>query len=310
VWRESIEEAIKNGKNKDAESMQLFVDNASANDEWALKALNPIGVLLTAHPGGRSFLKASVESHKKLGFWITLAYDNYINPKRSDIKYDNVMPPIDVLNQIDTLIIPHYQTWGGVLYPYFWLLKFGLDAMSGFEYVYCSNGDCILEKPENFNQLIEILGNHDIVSCSWEKGGRQGLFNTTAFLAKTKAAKAIMKHFQDYLIPFDNYDKNCENMGNTESRFAIAINELGLRSVRNIVPGFNTQFHKPGYGTWYEVLGFRHIHAELGYAYKYREIPPPPEYYDKRYMSQHEYECISKYYETKDISFLEKWWKK
>jgi len=108
MWKESI--ADPKTSKKDKQSMQLFVDNASSNDEWALKALKPIGVLLTAHPGGRAFLKASVESHKKLGYWLTLAYDNYLNPDRQDIKHDHIMPPIDVMNQIDTLIIPHHQT--------------------------------------------------------------------------------------------------------------------------------------------------------------------------------------------------------
>lgn len=307
MWRESI--ADPKTSKLDKESMQRFVDNASDNDEWALKALKPVGILLTAHPGGRSFLKASVESHKKLGYWITLAYDNYLDPKRTDTKYENAMPAPDVFHQVDTFIIPHYQTWGGVLYPYFWLLKFGLDAMSGFEYVYCSNGDCILEKPENFPKLLELLGDNDVMACSREPGGKYGVFNTTAFLAKTEAAKAIMKHFQDYLIPFDTYDKYTQDMGNTESRFAVAIHDLGLKETK-IVPGFNTQFHKPGYGTWFDILGFRHIHAEIGYAYKYRKIPPPIQYLDQRYMTQNEYECISKYYETNDVSWLEKWWKK
>jgi len=36
-------------------------------DKWAVKALKPLGILLTSHPGNRPFLKASVESHKKLG---------------------------------------------------------------------------------------------------------------------------------------------------------------------------------------------------------------------------------------------------
>jgi hypothetical protein len=304
MWKESI--ADPKTSKADAASMQVFVDNASANDEWALKAFKPIGVLLTAHPGGRAFLKASVESHKKLGYWITLAYDNYFNPERTET-YNDLLPPIDIIHNIDTFIMPHYNTWGGVLYPYFWLLKFGLNAMSGFEYVYCSNGDCILEKPENFQKIIDLLGDNDIMGCSWENNDR--IFNTTAFIAKTSAAKAIIKHFGEKLIPFDTYDKYTQEMGNTEGRFAIAIKELGLKAVKNVVPGYNTQFHIPGFGTWYDLIGFRHIHAELGYAWKHKKIPPPIEYYDKRQMRSNDYECISKYYETNDISWLEKWWR-
>jgi hypothetical protein len=307
VWKEAI--ANPSTSKADKISMQQFVDNASANDVWAIRAQKDIGILLTSHPGNRAFLKASVESHKKLGYWLALTYDNYIDPKRSDNSLDRLLPNIDVMNNIDTFIMPHHQTWGGVLYPYFWCLKFGLDAMSGFKYVYCSNGDCILEKPENFPQIIELLGDNDIVGCGWEKSGIGELFNTTAFIATTEAAKAIMLHFQKYLVPFDMYDKYTEQMGNTESRFAMAIRDLGLKSRRDIEMGFNTQFHVPGYGTWYKILGFRHIHAELGYAYKYHKIPPEPKYLDRRHMSSTEYECVSKYHETKNEEWLKKWWK-
>jgi len=200
-------------------------------DEWATKALKNIGVLLTSHPGNRPFLKASLETHKKLGYWTTVVYDNYFDPNNQECNYNQIMPRREVFDQIDTFVVPHHQTWGGVLYPYFWCLKFGLQTMGGFEYVFCSNGDCILEKPEGFHKIIDMLGDNDIMGCGWETTpqGRE-LFNTTSWIAKTSAAQAMMKHFQDHLIPIDNYEKHAERLGNTEGRFAIAIKELGLNS--------------------------------------------------------------------------------
>jgi len=119
-------------------------------DKWATKIYEDVGVILTSHPGNRAFLKSSVETHKKLGYWITLAYDNYLDPDREDITWDQVMPSREVMSMVDTLIVPHYQTWGGVLYPYFWLLRLAMSTMRDFKYIFCSNGDCILEKPEKF----------------------------------------------------------------------------------------------------------------------------------------------------------------
>ena len=277
------------------------------NDEWASKALKNVGVLLTSHPSSRPFLKASVETHKKLGFWLTVVFDNYFDPTNQVQNFDQLMPRREVFDQIDTFVIPHHQTWGGVLYPYFWLLKFGMHTMGGFEYVFCSNGDCILEKPEGFPQIMEMLGDADIMGAGWETNGGRELFNTTSFIAKTEAAQAMMKHFQDHLIPIDNYEKYAERLGNTESRFAVAIKELGLKVKKVPKNPLSTQVHKTG-GTWYDILGFRHIHGEWNYAHRYKDIPPPAKYIDETYWKKKR-ELVEKYYETKDKKFLQQWYK-
>ena len=283
-----------------------IVKDYEANDKWAKLATKNIGVLLTSHPGNRPFLKAGVNTHKKLGYWLTLVYDNYFDPKNKNYKYDQAMPARDVFDQLNTFLIGPHQTWGGVLYPYFWLLKFGLQTMGGFEYVFCSNGDCIIEKPENFPQIIDMLGDADIMGCGLEENNGRPIFNTTSFIAKTKAVQAIMKHFQDHLIPLDNYEKYAEKMGNTESRFYIAIKDLDLKLAKAPINPASTQLHKP-HGTWYDILGFRHIHAEYNYAWKHRLIPPEPKYLDRRYLGRRGV-LIQEYYDTKDKKKIEEWW--
>jgi hypothetical protein len=292
----------------DHRELQALYERYLECDLWAKKAQLPIGVLLTSHPSNRSYLKASVESHKKLGYWLTLAYDNYLNPKDPNITPNQVLPAKDVLDNLDCFVMPHHQTWGGVLYPYFWLLKFGMATMSHFEYVYCSNGDCILEKPENFSQIIDLLGDADIMDCGWERGEEDGLFNSTAFITKSSAFRELILHFEKYFIPFDNYEKYTQDFGNCERRMAIAVTQLGLKHVK-VTPGFNTQFHVKGVGTWWDILGFRHIHAEHNYAYRNRLTPPEIEYFDERFVSG-EYATLKKYWETKDESVLEDWWVK
>jgi len=261
-------------------------------DEWAKKALLPIGVLLTSHPGNRAFLKASVETHKKLGYWITLSYDNYLDPERQDITLNDCLPARDVLDNIDTFIMPHHQVWGGVLYPYFWLLKFGVAAMSNFEYIYCANGDCVIEKPENFNKLLDLMGNNDFITYDWsEVNTNRYSFATAGFIAKTSALVNVMSHVERHFIPFEVYEKYTQEFGNCEARFAKAIRDFGY-TVAEVVPGFNEQLHIKGQGTWYDILGFRHIHGEYNYSYKYNLVPPEIKYYDRRYMSASEYDTI------------------
>lgn len=305
-----VREDIKTARNEEEENELLALyERYLQCDVWAKRALIPMGILLTSHPNNRAYLKASVETHKKLGLWLTVAYDNHFEPERPNVTSNDILPARDVFDMIDCFVMSHNQSWGGVLYPYFWLLKFGLSAMADFEYVWCANGDCILEKPEGFPQLIDMLGDSDIMGVGWEGSEERPIFNTTAFLAKTKAARAIMKHFQDHFTPFEMFEKYTQEFGNCEGRFGRAIKDLGLKEVRVEKNPFNTQLHVKG-GTFYDVVGFRHIHAEHSYAYQHREIPPEVKWFDERFIGD-EFKRIKAYWETKDISILEnEWWAK
>lgn len=292
---------------EDRRDFQILLDRYTDCDKWAKRAIDNTGILLTSHPGNRAFLKSSVESHKKLGYWLAVSYDNYFDPDRPDVTFNDIMPNRDVMDNVDTFIMPHYQTWGGVLYPYFWLVKFGLQLMSGFEYTLCCNGDCIIETPENFNLLIEMLGDHDILPCGWEDNGGTSICHTAGFFGRTEKLVDIINHIQQHFIPLENYEKY--EFGNCEARFARAILDLNIDVIKPPENPWNEQLHRVG-GTWYDLIGFRHIHGEYAYAYKYHDIPPEVKYYDKRHLSPVEYKLIENYHNTKNMKYLEEWWKK
>ena len=292
-------------------SRQFWIDRTMSNDAWANKIFNKVGILITSHQGNRPFLKACIDTHKKLGLWITLAYDNYVDPTWPDIDHDKFLPAKDVMHDVDLFLMPHHQVWGGVMYPFFWLMKWGVDAMQSFEYIYCINGDFVIEKPEGLPKLLELLGDGDYLSY----GPSSDTTESSCFIAKTSAIKRIMQHFQDHFIPWDTYEKYTQEFGNCEARFARAIRELGLKVVRaepGRCPSHNPceQLHQSGYGTWYDLLGFRHIHGELGYAYRYKGIPPSSKYLDERYTSSNDLDAIKKFEETGDIKYIEEWWAK
>ena len=315
------------------DSVKQCIGGYIANDVWATKIHKKVGIVLTASNQGRAYLKWSVESHKALGYWLVLAYDNWINPEALEgFDWNKDAPPVDVMVNVDTLLIPHHQTWGGVSYPFVWLLRLASGLMSQFEYVLINNGDCILEKPEGFPKLLEMLGDADIMSsgpCLPKEIGTAGL------LMKSSAFFKIAKHMLDHMVPLEAYEKSTQEFGNTEGRLAVAVRELGLKQVY-VEPGSCPhhprtetpdgikgceQFHVPGSGTWYDLVGFRHIHGEHNYAYRYHPnsqhnipgvtqgIPPEPRYLDSRFMGD-EYNKIKEYWETKDRKILEAWWEK
>jgi hypothetical protein len=293
---------------EERQSRKLWIDRTQANDKWAKKALKPIGVLLTSHQANRPFLKASVESFSKLGYWITLAYDSYVDPEWEEIDHNRFMPPKDVLDKVDLFLMPHYQTWGGPLYPYFWLLKWGAQAMDHFDYILCANGDFVIEKPEGFKKLFEMLDVYDIMTSGPDRDDPPSA-NTAGFIVKTEALIEIVDHLEHHLIPWDNYEKHTQRVGNMEGRFGWAIKELGLRQ-KKVDPPLEDMFRTPGHGAWFEHIGFRHIHAELNYAYRNRKTPPPLAYLDERYVGDHDLKHLKKWEETHDPKVLESWWEK
>ena len=286
-------------------SRKYVVNCYMANDEWAVKIKKKVGVLLTSSLYGRPYLKGSVESHKKLGYWLVLSYDNFINPAEATVDYNQWMPPKDIMDQVDTFLLPHHQVWGGVCYPFIWQLRLASGLFSRFEYVLCNNGDTIIEKPEGFPALLEMLGDADIMSSG---PGLEREIGTAGLLMKSSAFIKIAEHMINHMVPFEEYEKSTQDFGNTEGRLAVAVRELGLKQAI-VEPGYNEQLHIPGTGTWYKTIGFRHIHGEHNYAYRYHAIPPEPKYFDERYLGD-EYSRIKEYWETKDMEILKQWWAK
>lgn len=290
-------------------SRREWIDRCASNDIWANKIFRKVGILLTGHQGNRPFMKSCIESHAKLGLWITLAYDNFIDPTWSmaEFSYDRFMPAKDVIDKVDMFIMPHHQIWGGVLYPYFWLLKFGVAAMMNFEYIYCTNSDFVIEKPEGFWDLFLTMGDADVMTCGHDEVGRYA--NTAGFFIKTKALLDVVRHWQDHFVPFEKYEQYTQEYGNAEGRFGRAIADLQLKQVM-VDPPADDMLRVPGKGVWFEKIGFRHIHSELNHAYRQKGIPPPLSYLDERYLSNHDIDHLKRYEENKDVSVLETWWAK
>lgn len=281
-----------------------------SNDHWAVKIKKNVGVLLTASVYGLPYLKASVESHKKLGYWTVLAYDNFIDPDNgeSNIDYNRFMPPKDIMNQVDTFLLPHHQCWGGVSYPFIWMLRLASGIFHSFDYVLVNNGDMVLEKPENFDKLIEKMGDADIMSSGPSLPREIG---TAGILFKSSAFMKVAKHMNDHMVPFSEYEKSTQEFGNTEGRLAVAVRDLNLKQVicrHGACPthGVCEQLHVPG-GEWYDIIGMRHIHGELNYAYRYKQMPPPARYLDERFCGGEDIKA-AKAYEAGDTSFVKSWW--
>lgn len=290
------------GPHKD--KLQAIFDGCIANDEWAKRIFKKLAVLIISYPGQRAFLRACVESHKKLGYFIALTYDNYVDPKEPSVDHNDLMPDKDILDMVDLFIMPHHQTWKDVNYPYFWGVKWGVSALQDFDYIYCLDGDFVLDKPEGFEKLFSLLGDGDIMTCGPDNDLE---VSSGAYIVRSKPFAKIVQYMQDHFIPFENYEKYV-HLGGAEGRIRAAIRDLDLKmvSVQDAPEPDCTHNLK---GTWYDLVGLRHIHGELDWAFKKRLVPPHSDYIDGKYLKPiYRYDLIRKYWDTQDNNLLEEWW--
>lgn len=280
------------------------------NDSWAPRIKGKVAVLLTSSKYGLPYLKASVESHAKLGYWLVLSYDNPFDPYNY-VDYNTVLPPKDILQMVDTFIITHrWQTWGGVSWPFIMQIRVSSGIFNSFDYVLVNNGDMVLEKPESFNALLDKIGDADLMSSGPSLPREIG---TAGILFKSSAFIKVAKHLSDHMVPASEYYKSTQDFGNTEGRLAVAVRDLGLTQVICRPGSCPThpvceQLHTPS-GEWYDIIGMRHTHGELNYAYRYKGNPPPSKYLDERFCGSEDMKA-ARAYESGDVEAVKNWWAK
>ena len=302
----------KNGLVYSDEQYQRWYDeeekvyNNNMRDSVKMKKLQrDTAIIVPTHYHHSKWIRACLESCQKLGYFIVLAYDNPFYSK--NLKIEQRMPSVEALYLADYISIKP-KTWGsGVGIPHAWNMFFGLKMIQslGFEYVFNLNGDCILEKPENFHVIREMLGNNDLIACEYIP--EKKYCGTMSFLCKTKILMEIWKEYIEKLYFF--------NIGNAERRMGewTAKKNAKVVAVENPedahfkpIPGADQK------GTWRKVLGLRHLHAEHKVRRTLKLEPIEKKYFDfgpgNIFMDGFERNTIMKYWETNDRKFLEAWW--
>lgn len=193
------------------------------------------------------YLESCLRQIRKLDLFTVLAWD------KGDL------PTKQMLNLVDLFVMKHKSS-SGVVNSWMWHSKYTLPIVNqfNFKYVYSMSGDCLMEKPENFNRLYELLGDKDIISY-WHDKNRIG---TMSWLSKMSIYKQII----DYI--WNNWDEKLVG-GMIECKVNNAKNKVGASLVNTMGKYFN--FCLPpdgdptdnrGRGIFGEILGLRHLQYE------------------------------------------------
>ena len=268
-------------------------------DQERVEKLNKnMAILVGTHSGHNPWLKACLESCKKTGYFIILAFDT---PFWKAKEMSRVLPPSSTLALADAIVFKHQTYLRSVGVAHFWNMIYGLSVVKswGFEYTYSINGDCVMDKAENFPQIVELFGDGDIFPNQYEPERRY--IGTMAWVGKTNM---MLDMFHEYRKELHMYSRT------TEGRLWHYV----LKNKTKVVAPEENHEHNyrlDGSGTWWKILGFRHIHAEHKVRRWEKMTPPEEKYYDlvpEIYYSKGEWLMLKNYWKTKDEKYLKQWW--
>jgi hypothetical protein len=271
-------------------------------------------IIVTSWSGQLGWLKATLTNYRLSGCYVILAFDNpycaWHNVDDPDYIFKNSLRPVHHL-LAHSVITKHKTYDADKRTGWFWNTKYAQAIVNGFpniKYVYGTNGDCILERPEGIHDLKNILGEGDFISGQSTPGST---IHTACVFYKIEAFNKIM----DYM--FDRNKFTILGAQSPETMLRDAVNKLRLKETfakQPMLPDGSVDYYCTQYlpSTWKEVLGFRNLYAEQEYRENNRFDPLPKRYFDPfrdwTYFRDDWRETICKYYETGDKRYLLMWW--
>ncbi len=271
-------------------------------------------IIVTSYAGQLGWLKATLASYRKTGCYVILSYDQpsqiWNNLDDTDYILRTLPRPIHYL-LAHSVVFKHKTYEANKRTGWFWDVKYAqaiIKNFSNFKYVYCTNGDCIIEKPEGMKELSNILGDHDLMSG---QSTPERTIHTADMFFKVEAFNKVMDYMSERMrFPIMGSQspecllRDAVNVLNLKEKFVdypkLDDGSVDYYCTRNLD------------STWKKVLGFRNLYAETEYRENNGLEPLSSEYFDNYkdwfYFRDEWRKSLCKYYETKDRRYLMQWW--
>lgn len=264
---------------------------------------NPINnsnmiILATSHDGHMKFLKYALTQYRKTGKYVVCLFDSRHN-----------LIPDDIWNIPHAWIFKHKTYGAEKRNGWLWHISYGASIVNfwaNFKYVFNVNCDCVWDRPEGVKEIIELLGNNDLMSSS-----SNGTIHTCSVIWKREA-----------FLTFADYVKEKLKVNKPESYSPEVLLKQAVEKfkLKNKIPEIQARYWK-GHryegqidhysaraqdSTWKRILGFRNIGAEINEMLMRRLSPIDKKYFDMReeYFTEAE-KPLLQYYMTGDKRYLE-----
>jgi len=269
-------------------------------------------IICTSHRGHLAFLKYALRQYRKTGKFVICSYDPAVFPWDSEEHYQNNTPDIDIYCAAHMWIYKHITYEEPKRNGWFWDVRYAqgiIRNFDNFEYVFTVNGDCIWEKPEGVDELIELMGDNNLMSVTSD----HNTIHTCAVLFKREAFMKIL----DYMAAY--HKTSIIGSYSPEKILLEAVTVLGMKEKK--VPNQPEEPGEPGnvdhYSrykqphTWNDIVGYRNIGAEWITTLIERFDPIEKKFIDFKHFDTIYADCsshIRKYYDTGDRRYIYKGW--
>lgn len=274
-------------------------------------------IIVTSWAGQLRWLKKTLQSYRLTGKYVILAYDNPFYPFDSTYLTDDYflknMPRAEHYLMAHSVVFKHKTIDNNKRTGWFWNAYYARGLVSLFpniKYVYITNGDCILEKPEGMDDLIKLLGDADFMSGQSEEGRT---IHSADMIFKVEAFNKLLDYMATrHKVPIWG-GISVECLINDAIRKEIVKVKHAPKQPIDPRDG-SVDYYCVGGGesTFKDIIGFRNLYAEQEYRENNALEPLPAEYFDNymnwAYMPSAMTETLCKYYETGDRRYLYKFW--
>lgn len=272
-------------------------------------------IIVTSYFGQLGWLKATLTNYRKSGAYVILAYDNsvYVWHNIEDKEYSLRMFPRAIHYLLAHSVVVKHRTYDSDKrigwYWDVWYAQGIIKNLPNIKYVYCTNGDCVTDRPEGFKELPLILGDGDLMSGQSQP---QKTIHTADLFMKVDAFHNIM----DYMTSrMKNYVMASVS---PECLLRDAVDTLGLKETfveQPIDPRDGSVDYyctQNADSTWKKVLGFRNLYHESEFTENHGLEPIDKKYFDPYmnwiYFRDEWKNTVFRYFETGDRRYLMQFW--
>lgn len=273
-----------------------------------------IAIIVTSYWGQLKWLKATLSAYRQVpGAFVILAYDNpfYAWVPKNPHDMHRTMPNPDHYLLAHAVVHKHITYDSDKRNGWYWDVRYAQGIIKQFpniKHVYMTNGDCICEKPEGFAEIIELLGDGDLMAGQSDNG----LVHTADVIFKVDAFHRIFDWIAEVMrVPV-------LGSRSPEGNLRDAITALNMKLVHAPLQGLDPEgptvdwYSRFGQdSTWKRVLGYRNLFAEYETLGNFGMEPLPAKYVDSYmdwlYFGGEERETICQFWATGDRRYLYMW---
>jgi hypothetical protein len=279
-----------------------------------------MGMVFTSYKNHIMHIKYALQQYRKIkDMYIIGAYDGwYINPK---YEIHNLIPYPDMWYLAHAWVFKHY-TWGGHSKRHGWLwnqyyASSILRPLTNLEYIWTSNGDCCWDRPEGVYEIIDLLGDADLMSGQSEhyQSGNPMIHSCSMIFKRD-----VYFSFIDYLIEklklstSESYSPE-KLLTDWILEYDINYKHAPVQPYYKIGPykGHHDTYCEQGCeSTWRDILGFRNLIAEKTWRCNNRLEPLDKKYFDFRDVKEHwsdlDRKTLYEFYKTGDYRYIMLGW--